>query len=69
MHALNIGLNADKFATFWMFSKRIYHSFVLQMPLYTLEAADRKCETKSSTLRFSCIFKQFLGPVQTPNFS
>ena len=48
MHALKTGLNynADKFATFWMFPKRFYHSFVLQMtskwPLYTLEAAERK---------------------------
>ena len=27
------GLNAGKFATFWMFPKRFYHSFVLQMTL------------------------------------
>ena len=27
------GLNAEKFATFWMFPKRFYHSFVLQMTL------------------------------------
>ena len=33
MHALKAGLNADKFATFWMFPKRFYHSFVLQMTL------------------------------------
>ena len=34
MHVLKTGLNADKFATFWMFSKRFYHSaFVLQMTL------------------------------------
>ena len=26
MHALKTGLNADKFATFWMFPKRFYHS-------------------------------------------
>ena len=31
MHARKTGLNADKFATFWMFPKRFYHSFVLQM--------------------------------------
>ena len=30
MYALKTGLNADKFATFWMFPKRFYHSFVLQ---------------------------------------
>jgi len=35
--------NAGKFATFWMFPKSIYHSFVLQMTLiYALEAAERK---------------------------
>ena len=27
------GLNAEKFATFWMFPKRFYHSFVLQITL------------------------------------
>ena len=31
MHALKAGLNADKFATLWMFPKRFYHLFVLQM--------------------------------------
>ena len=29
MHELKTGLNAEKFATFWMFLKRFYHSFVL----------------------------------------
>ena len=33
MHALKTGLYADKFAPFWMFPKRFYHSFVLQMTL------------------------------------
>ena len=33
MHALKTELNADKFATFWMFPKRSYHSFVFQMTL------------------------------------
>ena len=33
MHALKTGLYADKFATFWMFPKRFYHLFVLQMTL------------------------------------
>ena len=43
MHALKSALHADKFATFWMFPKTFYHSFVLQMTLlYTLEAAERK---------------------------
>ena len=43
MHALKSALHADKFATFWMFPKKFYHSFVLQMTLlYTLEAAERK---------------------------
>ena len=43
MHALKSALHADKFATFWMFLKKFYHSFVLQMTLlYTLEAAERK---------------------------
>ena len=43
MHALKSALHADKFATFWMFTKKFYHSFVLQMNLlYTLEAAERK---------------------------
>ena len=27
------GINAEKIATFWMFPKRFYHSFVLQMTL------------------------------------
>ena len=42
MHALKTGLNADKFATFWMFPKRFYHSSFRKWPLYTLEAAERK---------------------------
>ena len=42
MHAPKTGLNADKFATFWMFSKRFCHLFVLQITLYSLEAAERK---------------------------
>ena len=29
MHELKTGLNADKFATFWMFLKRFYRSFAL----------------------------------------
>ena len=33
MHALKTGLNADKFATYWMFPRRFYESFVLQMTL------------------------------------
>ena len=33
MHALKTGLNADKFATFWIFPKRFNHSFVLRMIL------------------------------------
>ena len=36
MHALKIGLNADKFASFWMYPKRFYYSLVLQMTLNTL---------------------------------
>ena len=31
MHAVKTGLNADKFATFWMFPKMFHHSLVLQM--------------------------------------
>ena len=31
MHELKDGLNAGKFATFWMLRKSFYHSFVLQM--------------------------------------
>ena len=42
MHVLKTGLNADKFATFWVFPKRYYRSFVCKWPLYTLEAAERK---------------------------
>ena len=47
MHALKKGLiNVDKFATFWMFPKRFYHSFVFQMTVNiihcTVEAAERK---------------------------
>ena len=37
MHVLKNGLDADKFATFWMFLKRFAND-----PLYTLEAAERK---------------------------
>ena len=33
MHVLKTGLNADKFATFWVFPKRCYQLFVLQMTL------------------------------------
>ena len=33
MHALKSALHADKFATFWMFPKKFYFSFVLQMTL------------------------------------
>ena len=33
MHALKTGLNGEKFATFWMFPKRFYDSFILQMTL------------------------------------
>ena len=29
MHGLKTGLNADKFATFELFPKSFYHSFVL----------------------------------------
>ena len=31
MHERKAGLNADKFATFWMLPKSFYRSFVLQM--------------------------------------
>ena len=31
MLELKAGLNADKFATFWMLPKSFYHSFVSQM--------------------------------------
>ena len=31
MLELKAGLNADKFATFWMLPKSFYHSFLLQM--------------------------------------
>ena len=31
MHRLKAGLNAKKFATFWMLPKSFYHSIVLQM--------------------------------------
>ena len=37
MHALKTGYDADTFATFWVFPKRFYHSFVLQMTLETHE--------------------------------
>ena len=33
MNALKTGLNGEKFVTFWMFPKRFYDSFVLQMTL------------------------------------
>ena len=35
MHELKAGLNADKFATFWMLPKSFYHSFILQMTFTT----------------------------------
>ena len=31
MQELKVRLNADKFATFWMLPKSLYHLFVLQM--------------------------------------
>ena len=31
MYELKAGLNANKFAAFWMLPKSFYHSFVLQM--------------------------------------
>ena len=31
MHKRKAGLNADKFATFWMLPKSFYRSFVLPM--------------------------------------
>ena len=37
IHAFKAGLNAKKFATFWIFPKRIYHSFVLQMTRNTIK--------------------------------
>ena len=56
MHALKSALHADKFATFWMFPKKFYHSFVLQMTLlYTLEAAERKYSCDSKTNENACI--------------
>ena len=36
MHELRTGLYADKFATFWMFPERFYHTFVLQITLNAL---------------------------------
>ena len=33
MHALKSALHADKFAPFWMFPKKFYFSFVLQITL------------------------------------
>ena len=30
MHELKIGLNADKFASFWMFPIGFYHSFFFE---------------------------------------
>ena len=42
MHALKTGLNADKFATFWMFPKRFYHSSCCKCALFRPEAAERK---------------------------
>ena len=33
MRELKTGLYADKFANFWMFPERFYHSFALQMTL------------------------------------
>ena len=33
MHALKTGLDADKFARFWMFPKRFYPSFIFEMTL------------------------------------
>ena len=33
MHELKAGINADKFATFYMLQKSFHHSSVLQMTL------------------------------------
>ena len=33
MHVMKTGLSAEKFASFWMFPKRFYDSFVFQMTL------------------------------------
>ena len=33
MNELKTGLYSEKFATFWVIQKRLYHSFVLQMTL------------------------------------
>ena len=33
MHELKTGLNADKFATFWMHPESFYRLFVLQLTL------------------------------------
>ena len=56
MQALKKGLNTDKFATFWMFPKRFYHSFFFQMTLilYTLEAAEHKYTYTISKLMKTC---------------
>ena len=42
MHALTIGLDADKFATFWMFLKGFITHLFCKWPLHTPEAAEHK---------------------------
>ena len=53
MHELMAGLNADKFATFWMLPTSFYYSFVLQMTLYTLQPAKRDFEKKHQNMLIS----------------
>ena len=48
MQELKTGLNVDKFANFWMFPERFYHSFVLQM---TLKHSRRKVASRLARLR------------------
>ena len=42
MHALTTGLDADKFATFWMFLKGFIAHLFCKWPLHTPEAAEHK---------------------------
>ena len=66
MRELKAGLNANKFATFWMLPKNFYHSFVLQMTLYnglnasSLTRFQKNTKTCESVKRNAELFLYFL---------
>ena len=64
IHAFKAGLNAKKFATFWISPKRIYHSFVLQMTRNTIKKSI--CYNRFS---YNCWFSHDVTEIQTKNLS